>query len=150
MVGTSVASKFAHNIAMRFRTEKFTWDIGQFWNEYVSEYQQASSDYQLGNAQKLQYLQNILGGDAKRFYLNNVLLHVNGYRHAVEPISSEYNSVVRQNRVKNILAPLRLRENLGENGDEGEALANVYKIITELSPKVPASHRGDAHKIEFL
>lgn len=30
------------------------------------------------------------------------------------------------------------------------ALAKVYKLITKLSRQVPASYRGDAHKIEFL
>ena len=48
-VGTIVASKVAHNIAMLFRTEKFTVENGQSWNGYVSEYQQVARDYQLGN-----------------------------------------------------------------------------------------------------
>ena len=39
---------------------------------------------------------------------------------------------------------------LGENQDEGEALAKVYKIIIKLSPQVPISQRGNAHRIEFL
>ena len=89
-------------------------------------------------------------GGAKGFYLNNVLPYVNDCRHAIKLISCEYNSIVKQNRVKNVLAQLRLREKLGENRDEGEALANVHKIIIKLSPQVPTSHRGDAHKIEFL
>ena len=82
----NVSSKIAHNVAMRFRTEKFTGDIGESWNEHVAEYQQVAMDYNPGNQQKLQYLHNIMGGDAKRFYQNNVQPHVNTYAHAVEMI----------------------------------------------------------------
>ena len=68
----TTSSKIADNVAMRFRAKNFTGDIGESWNEYVAEYQQAAMDYNLGNLQKLQYLHNIMGDDAKRFYLNNV------------------------------------------------------------------------------
>ena len=85
----NISSKIAHNVAMRFRTEKFTGHIGESWNEYVADYQQVAMDYNLGNQQKLQYLHNIMGGDAKRFYLNNVQPHVNTYPHAVKLINKE-------------------------------------------------------------
>ena len=72
------------------------------------------------------------------------------FNHAVDLIGREYNSTVRQNRVKNVLSTLRLQDQLDETGDAGEALTKVYKIITKLAPQVPMSHRGGAHKIEFL
>ena len=75
---------------------------------------------------------------------------MNTYAHAVEMINREYNSPVRQSRVKDVLSQLRLCNKLGENQDEGEALAKVYKTIIKLSPQVPISHRGNAHRIEFL
>ena len=100
--------------------------------------------------QKLQYLYNIKGGDAKRFYLNVVMPNFNTYNQAIDLIRQEYNSVVRQNRVKNVLNQLRLQEKLGDNQDEREAPAKLYKIITKLSLQVPPSHRGNAHKIQFL
>ena len=52
--------------------------------------------------------------------------------------------------MKNVLAQLRLGEKLVGNRDEGEALANVCKMITKLSPQVPTFHRVDAHKSELL
>ena len=124
----TISSNIAHNVAMRFRTDKFTVDIGESWNEYVAEYQQVHMDHNLGNQQKLQYLHNIIEGDAKRFYLNNVQPHVNTYAIAVELINQEYNYPVRQNTVKNILSQLRLCNKLGENQDEDEALAKVYRV----------------------
>ena len=53
--------------------------------------------------QKLQYLHNIVCGDAKIFYLNVVMPNVNTYNHAIDLIGQEHNSVLRQNRVKNVL-----------------------------------------------
>ncbi len=91
-----------------------------------------------------------MSGDSKRFYLDSVFPHVQTFNHAVELIEQEYNSSVRPNRVKNVLNTLRLQGKLGENQEEGEALAKVYKIISKLAQQVPNSHRGNAHKIEFL
>lgn len=68
--GTSV-DRAAHNNAMRFRDQasKFSGNLGESWSEFVAEYQQVSRDYELTASQKLQYLHNLLRGDAKRFYL---------------------------------------------------------------------------------
>lgn len=144
--------RVAHNVAMRFKYEssKFSGDIGQSWNEYVAEYQQVSRDYNLTERQKLQFLHNLFIGDAKRHYLDSVAPHCHNFNHAVEEIGNEYNSSVRQNRVRNVLNTLRLQDKLGESQDEGQALATVYKIITKLAPQVPMSHRGNAHKVQFL
>ena len=150
--GRTESHKVAHNIAMRFRqnSSNFTSGIGESWNEYIAEYLQVARDYDLNNQQKLLYLHDIIGGDAKRFYLDSVYPHVQTFNHAVEPIGREYNSSLRQNRVKNLLNTLRLKDKLGENQDEGEAVAMVYKIIAKLAPLFPTCHRGNAHKIEFL
>lgn len=96
-------NKTAHNIAMRFRDSgaKFSGDIGESWMEFVAEYQQVARDYSLTPPQKKQYLHNLLRGDAKRFYLDRIENFVNTFQQAVEMIDKEYNSAVRQNRVKN-------------------------------------------------
>eukprot|EP00171_Calliarthron_tuberculosum_P023645 IDg23645t1 len=142
----------AHNIGMRFKEKesKFSGDIGQSWIEYVAEYQQVARDYGLSPSQKKQYLHNLLRGDAKRFYLDQVDNQVNNFNQAVQVIENEYNSVVRQNRVKTYLSTLRLSKFVTDGTDELSALEKVYKLITKLSPQVPQSHRGEAHKIEFL
>ena len=90
-----------------------------------------------------------MGGDATRFYLDSVFPHVQTFNHPVELIGQEYNSSVQLNRVNNVLNTPPLRK-LCENQDEGEELSKVYKIITNLAPKVPRSHRWNAPKIEFL
>ena len=65
-------------------------------------------------------------------------------------IEAEYNSAVRQNRVKNHLNSLRLNQYVAEGVEASEALGKLYKVITKLSPQAPKSHRGDAHRVEFL
>ena len=100
--------------------------------------------------QKLQYLHNVKSGDAKRFYLNAVEPHATTFQQAIELIGNEYDSIVRQNRVKKVLHQLGQNAKLGESREEGEALAKVYKIIAKLSSQVPTSHHGSAHEVEFL
>lgn len=148
----SSEERVAHNVAMRLRDndKKFSGDIGECWMEFVDEYQQIARDYKLTATQKLQYLHNILSKDASRFYLDRVAHYATTFQQAVEMIDQEYNSIVRQTRVKNYLNNLRVSD-FEANGDEiSVALMKVYKAILKLSRQVPVSHRGDAHRIEFL
>lgn len=144
--------RVAHNVAMRLKDneKKFSGDIGDCWMEFVDEYDQISLDYNLTQPQKLQYMHNILHKDAHRFYVDRVKAYATTFDQAVRMIDSEYNSPVRQNRVKNVLTSLRVTNFMNENVDTAMALAKVYKLILKLSRQVPFSHRGDAHRIEFL
>ena len=65
-------------------------------------------------------------------------------------IEREYNSVVRQNKVKNFLKSLRMSKYVSEGMDIAVALEKVYKLILKLARQVPLAHRGDAHKVEYL
>ena len=87
----ATAGKLAHNIAMRLkeREKKFSGDLGESWMEFVNEYSQISRDYNLGPSQKLQYLQNLLHGDAKRFYLDEVDGHATTFQQAVTMLEDE-------------------------------------------------------------
>eukprot|EP00171_Calliarthron_tuberculosum_P018940 IDg18940t1 len=121
---SSKEDRTAHNIGMRFKEKdsKFSGDIGQSWIEYVAEYQQVSRDYGLSPTQKSSTCTTYFAGMRS----------------------------VRQNRVKTYLSTLRLSKFVVDGADELSALEKVYKLITKLSPQVPQSHRGEAHKIEFL
>lgn len=124
------ADRVAHNVAMRLKDseKKFSGDLGQCWIEYVDEYQQISRDYNLSASQKLQYLHNILCKDAYRFYCDRVQSYATSFNQAVSMIDQEYNSPVRQTRVKNYLKSLRVSD-FEKNGDEvSTALARVYKL----------------------
>eukprot|EP00171_Calliarthron_tuberculosum_P002786 IDg2786t1 len=125
--------KLAYYIGMRFRERdsKFSGDLGESWIEYVAEYQQVARDYALSPMQKKQYLHNLLRGDAKRYYLDRVDNQVNNFTEAVRMIDNEYNSIVRQNRVKNHLAGLRLSRYRSEGHDD---LASLEKSSCETPP----------------
>lgn len=116
----------------------------------MDEYQQIARDYKLNPGQKLQYLHNILSKDAQRFYLDRVAHYATTFQQAIDMINQEYNSPVRQTRVKNFLNSLRVSEYVDQGMEVSSALAKVYRLILQLSRQVPASHRGDAHRIDFL
>ena len=102
---TSVASapdRLAHNVAMRLRDrdKKFSEALGESWMEFVDEYMQVCRDYSLSPKQKLHYMHNLLSGDAKRFYLDRVDGYATSYQQAIDLVENEYNSPVRQARVK--------------------------------------------------
>ena len=145
-------SRIAHNVAMRFKDEsaKFSGHIGQSWQEFVDEYLQVTRDYELSPTQRLNYLHNLLAGDAKRFYLDHVQPYAANYQQAIEMVNKEYNSNVRQNRVKNYLNSLRISQFAGEGLDELACLEKCYKVITKLARQVPKAFQGDAHRVEFL
>ena len=65
-------------------------------------------------------------------------------------LESEYNSAVRQSRVKNYLNTLRVTSFVAQRTEMSAALAKVCKSIIHLSRQAPRSHQGDAHKVEFL
>lgn len=146
------ADRAAHNVAMRFRDQaaKFSGNLGESWNEYVAEYQQVARDYELTASQKLQYLHNLLRGDAKRFFLDRVHGTAATFAQAVDMVSAEYNSIVRQDRVKNYLSGLRLSSFVKDGTDVTAALEKTYKTISKLAPQVPRSHHGESYKVEFL
>lgn len=65
-------------------------------------------------------------------------------------MNTEYNSIVRRNRVKNNLLDFRMSMLLCEGVTEKAPLEQTYKAITKLAPQVPRSNQGDAHEVEFL
>lgn len=65
-------------------------------------------------------------------------------------IDQEYNSPVRQTRMKNFYDSIRVSEFVNQGVEISLALAKVYKLILQLSRQVPVSHRGDAHRIDFF
>lgn len=65
-------------------------------------------------------------------------------------IDRNCNFPVRQNRVKNYLTSLGVRE-FNESGMEvSVSFSKNYKLVLKLSRQIPPAHRGDAHRIEFL
>eukprot|EP00170_Pyropia_yezoensis_P002171 contig_9156_g2175 len=136
---------------MRFRdsSSKFSGNLGKAWMGHVAAYQQVARDYDLSQEQRFQFRHNILSDDAKRFYLDEVQSYASTLSQAVDMVSAENNSIVRQNRLKNYQAGYRMSTQLTDGLTEAAALEKTYKMITKLAPQVPRSHQGDAHKVEF-
>eukprot|EP00170_Pyropia_yezoensis_P002751 contig_11549_g2756 len=137
---------------MRFRdpAAKFSGNLGESWSEYIAEYQQVARDYELTASQKLQYLHNLLRGDAKRFFLDRVHGTAATFAQAVDMVGAEYNSIVRQDRFKNYLSSLRLGAFVKDGTDITAAQEKTSKTISKLAPQVPRSHHGESYNVEFL
>ena len=93
---TSAASapdRVAHNVSMRLRDgdKTFSGALGESWMEFFDEYIHVCRDYALSPTQKLQYMHNLLSGDAKRFYLDRVDGYATSYQQAIDLIEKEYN-----------------------------------------------------------
>ena len=149
---SDVGSSIAHKIAMRFKDEKskFSCSIGQFFQDYISDYLQAGRDYDLSPTQKLQSMHNIFTGDAKRYYCDRVAGYASGFIQAVDMIKDEYNSPVRQDRCKNCFSAMRVARFVKDGVEVSEAPGKVYMAITKLGPQVSQSRRGESHRVEFL
>ena len=52
--------------------------------------------------------------------------------------------------MKNFRNTLRISKFISEGAEMSEALAKVHNAINKLARQTPVSHRGEAHKIEFL
>lgn len=146
------AEKIAHNVAMRLKdaSSNLSGELGECWDEFVDNYNMLAKDYSLTLEQKLQYLHNLLCKDSLRSYLTTVQPHEGTFQQAVDRIGIEYNTAVRQACVKNYLSSLGVSSFVKEGAEMSAALARVYKTILKMSRQGPPSHRGDAHRIEFL
>ena len=80
------AESVAHNVSMRLKDsdKTFSRDLGDSWMEYVDDYLQLCRDYSLSPSQKLQYLHNLLQGDAKRYYLDKVDGYATTFQEAIQ------------------------------------------------------------------
>lgn len=114
--------------------------------EYVAEYQQVSRDYNLSQTQKMQFLHNIVRGDAIRFYLSRVDNEATNFNQAVTMIESEYNSFVRQNRIKNYLNCQRINKLANEGVDKLAALKKCISLLRSYRSRF--QHRIEVMHIE--
>ncbi len=64
---------------------------------------------------------------------------MNTFQQVVEMIDKEYDSPVRQNRVKNHVNGLRLSKFTNQGLGESTAFEKVYKLINKLAPQVSQS-----------
>lgn len=144
--------RIGQSIGMRYSKEnmKFTGAEDQAFHEYVSFYLQVTRDFSLTNDQKLQFMYNIFGGEAKRYFDSHVEGHVATFSEAVLIMNKQYNSATRQTAVQNRLSNLRFGRLTAQGLTEKAALETIYKTITKLAPQLPMNYRDDSHKRDYL
>lgn len=87
-----------------------------------------------------QFLQKIIPKDPKRFYLERVAHYDQSFQNTVNVVIQEYNSPVHQTRINNYMRSLRVSDFVKMDNETSVALEKVYKLVTKLERKVPASH----------
>ena len=124
---------------------EFHGNVGECWQECVDDYRHVARAYGLKQRQKLDYLHNLLSGDAKRFYLDVVDGCAPGFQQAVDMVGGEYNSIVRHTRVKH---KLRLTQFESKDMETPDIFEKIYKNIATLSRQVPCALNGEECKVE--
>jgi hypothetical protein len=85
----------------RFKAEqKFTGKFGEDLAEYISNYMDAANDYNLSTKQRLECMNHLLDGEAKRFYREKILSSCATFAEATSMMQEEFNSLTKQNRVR--------------------------------------------------
>lgn len=63
---------------------------------------------------------------------------------------SEYRPPLKRTQINNKLATHRMSALVSAGHSMEKALSATYQLIPMFAPQVPASHRGDSHKVDFL
>lgn len=145
-------SNLAHRVSLRMKDNhaKFSGDAQECLDDYVAEYDLVGRDFGLSREQKLRYSHNLLRGDAKRYYLSELEPSAASYADAVRSIRSEYHSAIHQSQAQNTLSSLRKSNFVAEGMTEEKALMETYKTVAKVSKLLPISHKGEAHRINYL
>lgn len=98
----------------------------------------------------MDYLYNLLYGDAKRYNLDTVYGYATTFQQAFSMIESKQNSIVRQTRVKIYLNTIRIAQFAAEGLETPAALEKLYKMVTKLARQLQKAFLGGAHRVEFL
>jgi hypothetical protein len=59
-------TKIAHIMALRFNNRKFSEKLGENLTDFVNDYLETSTDYDLASAAQLQYLHHLFTGEAEQ------------------------------------------------------------------------------------
>lgn len=142
-----------HDIANRFKGKesKYSGSENEDLQEFLAQYSAVARDYQLTASQKRQYLHNLLRGDALRFYNEEIEGRYSTYNESVSVLSSHFNSLDKQQRVKADLSTLSLATFASrEGGSVTKGLSSLAEYISSRAPQCPVSFRHESHKVDFL
>ena len=152
MAVSATESRQAREISGRFkdRAAKFTGRTDQLFTDYKTQYDLVTRDFGVSASQKMLLLQNLLDGEAMRFYLDEVMRTTVSYDTACAKIERRFLTAVHQGRAANYHQNLRMSDFIKEDVSEAEALEKVFTIIARVAKKLPREFSGDAHRAHFM
>jgi hypothetical protein len=114
-------------------------------------YRTIARDYQLRNSQKVELIHNLFDEEALRFYNNHVREKAATIEEVYQLMSKEFNSITRQEKVKNQLHSLKLHHFVELKGmTANEALDHIQAKINAMLPQCPKEFNHDSYKRELL
>ena len=144
--------RVAHNMSQRFKhsDDKFSAQTGQKIEEFFTNYEIAANDYKLTEEQKLKFLHNLFGGQARRYYTDQASLE-RTYIGAKCVMLDEFNSRTKQESTRLYLQSLTLKKVMEKHSiDEPKALERIWEEITQYAPSCPPEYRSDRVMVEYL
>lgn len=147
---TLITEKVVCNISTRLKVDecRLSRNRTKYWDEDLDNYRQIARDYRLSDLQTLQYLQDNLSKDAKRYCNNVAAPHAALFQQAVDYISRKYTSPVQEHKVKNYVQSIGVNSLMTKGTKAFKAVSLTYRINLKLSPQYPGPHRRDVYKFE--
>lgn len=116
----------------------------------LTSYQYAAKDLHMTDDQKLCYFHHLFRDDALVFYQNYVEGKCTSFNEAVKRIEDEFNPLSRQIQVYRSLRSLSFQTFADKTSSLTEALDKLNSFILNKANQVPAHHRNEETKTEFL
>ncbi|KAK1860015.1 hypothetical protein I4F81_002607 [Pyropia yezoensis] len=136
--------------AYRDVSKKFSGADGKAFHEYAASYQQVKRASGASHEQKLELMYNVLHGEAKRYYDEQVEGQVATLAEVVHLISEKFNPEITQIQTRNELDLLRFNAFVKQGMSEMNALKELHKFITNNAPLLPLEYRTDRQKRDFI
>jgi hypothetical protein len=144
----AAAVRIAHQVSQRFNQKgaKYAGGMDESLEDKFLTYRTIARDYQLRNSQRVELIHNLFDEEALRFYNNHVLDKANTIEEVSEMMSKEFNSITRQEKVKNQLLSLKLHHLVELKGmTANEALDHIQAKINAMLPQCPKEFNHDSY-----
>jgi hypothetical protein len=147
------AVRTAHKVPQRFNQKgaKYAGGMDESLEDRFLTYRTSARDYQLRNSQKVELIYNLFHEESLRFYNNHVREKAATIEEVYQLMSKEFNSITRQEKVKNQLHSLKLHHFVKLKGmTANEALDHIQAKINAMLPQCPKEFNHDSYNRDLL
>jgi hypothetical protein len=147
----------AITFAFKDDTAKFSGNLDESLTDYLRQYDVVCRNLSISVGRKFDLMHNIFRDDAKEWFFANIAEKhpslIGGYPGAVRLLIEEYQSLTRQERIKQLLDCItfdQFVEGTGTHADLKSALDKLKTRIVKLTQQCPPAFRGVEHQLAHL